>query len=217
MMIDSNEYQKVLDSDDYIICVPSGQVIDMKLKDVVTLKKINVIKFDVKAYKFVCDDKYVDNIYDFLNTYNKIYDKNQIEEFLLDCGLSRDHFRVFNDLSVDVYTHMDLSHKKLVKIPFKFNRITSNFDCSFNNLLTLENSPLTVHGYFNCSYNDLTNLKNGPYYVSKSYNCCYNKLTSLAGSPIRVDYFNCSYNNLKNLNDAPKTAHLTYLHNPIEK
>jgi len=36
------------------------------------------------------------------------------------------------------------------------------FDCSFNNLRTLEGSPQTVGGYFDCYDNELTDLEHLP-------------------------------------------------------
>ena len=59
-----------------------------------------------------------------------------------------------------------------------------NFDCSFNQLVSLEGAPSEVGGYFYC------------------YD---NKLESLEGAPSSVGgYFDCSYNQLKNLKDIHK-------------
>lgn len=208
-----NDYEEI-DYIDYILSLPSGEVIDMKYSDIMKFKKNNLIEFSNQLNKFFCDDVNAEIIRSIINRIK--FKKFKIENFLLSIGLSKDHFKIYNDLSVDVYTSVNLTYKKLYKIPFKFNKVTSNFDCSFNELITLENSPTIVHGYFNCSFNNLKNLEGGPKFVSKHYNCSNNKLISLKGSPEEVNFFNCSNNKLENLYYAPVTKNLSYFNNPID-
>lgn len=161
---------------EYIVSLPSGLVIDMKKIDIIKLFRMKLVKINLKIQKFYCSDADVDRIYELLNKNKELNNKQEISSFLIDCGLLTDQFTIYDDLSVDVYGPINMSYKHLFKIPFKFNRTTSNFDCSFNNLSTLENSPKIVHGYFNCSYNFLKNLHGGPKHVSKGYNCSNNNL-----------------------------------------
>jgi hypothetical protein len=45
---------------------------------------------------------------------------------------------------------------------------------------------ITVGGNFNCSYNELTSLENCPKTVGENFGCSSNKLTSLKGAPKSV-------------------------------
>jgi hypothetical protein len=57
---------------------------------------------------------------------------------------------------------------------------------------------ITVGGNFNCSYNELTSLEGAPSSVGENFGCSYNKLTSLAGVP-KIVYkdFYCRNNTVK--------------------
>jgi hypothetical protein len=66
------------------------------------------------------------------------------------------------DGSIDVDGNVDLYFKRLNKLPLKFRNVSGYFDCSHNNLTSLEGSPKSVSGGFNCSYNKLTSLKGCP-------------------------------------------------------
>jgi hypothetical protein len=57
---------------------------------------------------------------------------------------------------------------------------------------------ITVGGNFNCSYNELTSLEGAPKTVGESFGCSFNKLTSLVGAPKSVgEDFYCRNNNVK--------------------
>ena len=89
-----------------------------------------------------------------------------------------ENYTVNPDGSVDVDGDVNLSQKRLTKLPLKFGRITGNFVCSFNQLTTLEGSPREVGGHFVCSFNQLTTLEGGPTEVGGDFNCSHNPLTS---------------------------------------
>ena len=57
---------------------------------------------------------------------------------------------------------------------------------------------ITVGGNFNCSYNELTSLEGAPKTVGENFGCSFNKLTSLAGAPKIVggDFY-CHNNDVK--------------------
>ncbi len=57
---------------------------------------------------------------------------------------------------VDVEGSVKMFYMNLTEIPIKFGKVTGNFDCSENNLTTLENCPTFVGGNFICSNNNLT-------------------------------------------------------------
>ena len=92
---------------------------------------------------------------------------------------------------------LNLANKNLTVLPAILKDITVNgyFDCSGNNLTSLENSPKIVNGTFNCKENLLTTLKGAPSIVKDSFLCTENKLTSLEFAPSSVGgNFNCGRN-----------------------
>ena len=94
---------------------------------------------------------------------------------------------------------LNLQNKNLTVLPAILKDITVNgfFDCSTNNLTTLENCPKIVTGTFNCSENVLTSLKGAPISVGDGFICSDNKLTSLEFAPSSVGgNFGCSHNYL---------------------
>ena len=54
--------------------------------------------------------------------------------------------------------------------------VGGDFNCSYNQLTTLEGSPREVGGNFNCSYNQLTTLEGSPMEVGGNFYCNNNKL-----------------------------------------
>ena len=107
------------------------------------------------------------------------------------------------DGSINVDGDVDLTNRKLTKLPLKFGRVTGDFFCSSNYLTSLEGSPSYVY-YFGCHQNNLTSLEGGPEIIGSSFNCNDNQLISLKGSPKEVGgYFSCSYNQLTSLEGCP--------------
>ena len=89
----------------------------------------------------------------------------------------------------------------------RFGEVTGFFDCSTNNLESLEGAPETVGGDFDCSENLLQNLKGAPKTVGGDFECDKNSLQSLEGAPETVgENFQCYDNSLQNLKGAPKTV-----------
>lgn len=87
----------------------------------------------------------------------------------------------------------------------KFGVIEGGFDCSSNNLTSLEGAPQDVGESFYCSNNHLTSLKGAPQHVERGFYCYNNHLTSLEGAPQHVGGdFDCSNNHLTSLEGAPQ-------------
>jgi len=93
---------------------------------------------------------------------------------------------VNDDGSIDVFGNVDLKSKGLKYIPFKFNKVTGDFDCSNNQLVTLTGSPKFVGGKFKCSQNRLTNLYNAPEEVGGDFECWNNHIGLLDGCPHEI-------------------------------
>jgi hypothetical protein len=195
-------------NDNYIISLPSGELIyfdDDRDIDYLVYKNYIYYEETSKLFNYACSDFLAPKVKEYFEKKKTInvYSESQATNFLLNCGLLDGQFIINSDMSVDTYGVVNISRRDLKKIPIKFRKCTSDFNCSHNNLETLENAPKEVHGNFNCSYNNLTNLKGGPLKVFGGYSCDHNKLTSLTGCPITVPYFNCSFNLLRNVDDAP--------------
>jgi hypothetical protein len=116
------------------------------------------------------------------------------------------NYSINTDGTVDVDGDVNLSDKRLKKLPLKFNRVGGDFYCHYNELTTLEGAPKVVGGDFYCSYNQglpwfwlgtLTTLEGSPKEVGGDFYCDNNQLTTLEGSPKEVGGdFICSSNPL---------------------
>jgi hypothetical protein len=114
------------------------------------------------------------------------------------------NYTINSDGLVDVDGGVNLYNRGLTKLPLKFGKVTGNFDCSRNQLTTLEGAPNYVGGSFNCSYNQLTTLEGSPDHIGGYFNCYNNQLTTLEGGPSYVGGgFYCGYNQLTTLEGAP--------------
>ena len=113
-------------------------------------------------------------------------------------------YTINSDGSIDVNDSVDLNDLGLKKLPLKFNKVNGFFDCSHNNLTSLEGSPIEVNGCFDCGNNKLTTLEGSPKKVGGFFDCSENNLTTLEGCPKEVNGdFYCSDNNLTSFEFAP--------------
>lgn len=101
-------------------------------------------------------------------------------------------YSINKDGSINVFSDVDLSGKKLKKLPLIFERVTGNFNCSDNYLENLIGSPRKIvkndahknkSGDFNCGHNNIITLKEGPIEVSGNYIGCCNDITDFSGFP----------------------------------
>ena len=120
----------------------------------------------------------------------------------------------------------DVELDEVKSLPFDFGVVTGCFECSYNQLTSLQGAPekvgedflsngnqLTslqgapkeVGGNFYCNNNQLTSLEGAPEKVEGDFRCHKNQLISLQGAPKEVgEDFDCSYNQLTSLEGAPK-------------
>ena len=91
------------------------------------------------------------------------------------------NYTINQDGSIDVDGNVDLSPKKLTKLPLKFRNVSGGFWCDNNQLTSLEGSPQSVGGGFSCHYNQLTSLEGCPKSVGGSFWCDNNKLKDVYG------------------------------------
>jgi hypothetical protein len=106
-----------------------------------------------------------------------------------------------NNGLVDVDAYVDLTNRKLTKLPLKFGNVTDGFYCNRNQLTSLEGSPHTVGGDFYCNVNQLTSLEGGPKEVGGNFYCEDNQLISFEGSKKIRGYFVCGNNPLESVWD----------------
>ena len=99
----------------------------------------------------------------------------------------------------------------LSDLPYKLRRVKGNFDCSRNQLTTLEEAPEKVGGNFYCYNNKLTTLEGAPEKVGRGFSCYNNQLTTLEGAPREVGgYFGCRDNSISE-EKLKKTVDRDYL------
>ena len=96
---------------------------------------------------------------------------------------------------VNVNKSVDISNYKLKSIDIKFNEINGLFDCSFNQLSSLEGCPNITNGFL-CAYNELISLESCPTIVNGDFDCSNNQLNSLKYAPKKVNGFYCGNNRL---------------------
>jgi len=110
-----------------------------------------------------------------------------------------DNYTINSDGTVDVDNDVNLSSKKLTKLPLKFGKVSGNFYCNDNKLETLEGCPHSVGGNFNCQSNILTTLKGCPKSVTGYFSFYKNYIKDLYCFP---EFFYC---------------HIFYDNNPVSE
>ena len=118
-----------------------------------------------------------------------------------------ENYTINPDGSIDVNGNVSLSWCELTELPLTFNKVTGYFNCIYNDLTSLKNSPnIDDNTYFLCSDNKLTNLIGVPSIFGDkcALECNNNKLTSLEGAPREILKFDCSNNELTSLEYAPR-------------
>jgi hypothetical protein len=120
-------------------------------------------------------------------------------------------YQIRDDMSIDVNGDVDLCAEleDLKQLPLNFNEVRGYFNCSRNNLTTLEGCPKEVHrGGFSCSKTKITSLEHSPKIVESDFYCIGNiYITSLEGLENthisgELDVYNCI--NLYSFKGFPK-------------
>lgn len=89
--------------------------------------------------------------------------KDEVIKILKDLKISLFDYEIHEDLSVSIYQDdVDLRHKKLNYIPLNFNEVHGNFDCSYNNLISLQGAPKKVTNSFSAHHNKINFLRDLP-------------------------------------------------------
>lgn len=134
---------------------------------------------------------------------------NEIRALCKKYGIAK--YEINNDGSIDVDDNVSLYDRGFDRLPIKFNKVNGFFKCYHNALTTLEGCPVEIAYDFDCSYNNLSSLEFGPVVVGGGYNCAHNNITSLQGAPSEVKYeFKAIVNELTSLEYAPKNVGRNY-------
>ena len=104
------------------------------------------------------------------------------------------NYTINTDGSIDVDEDVNLHNLGLEKLPLKFNKVNRWFNCSWNNLTTLEGSPKEINGDFYCDYNKLISFEFSPRIIRGDFKCSNNNIKSFEYFPKFVKYFNCDDN-----------------------
>ena len=159
-------------------------------------KEINILKgYNVMCPEFIQKDDNYYYVHDHRCEYIKDVPYTYINGLCSKFNIT--NYTINDDHTVDVDGDVNFYIWGLSKIPLKFNIVTRHFDCSMNQLTTLEGSPKKVGGQFDCRGNNLTTLEGAPESVGGDFYCNNNNLTTLEGGPEYVggDFY-CRYNSL---------------------
>ena len=101
------------------------------------------------------------------------------------------NYTINTDGSIDVDGFVDLFVKNLTKLPLKFNKVNGDFICSWNNLESLEGSPVEVNGVFNCRVNKLISFEFAPKIIRGTFDCQFNNIKTFEYFPsfIKEDFY----------------------------
>lgn len=203
-------FEKLDDVDiitNYIVGLPSGEVIDVSHDEFMILKKNHLIKINQKNDYFNFSDHNYKKIKDLLTKDIATY--VQYVHFMTN-KFKISNYKINTDLSVDVDGNVDIGNSNLSKIPIKFGKVNGNFDCAINKLTNLVNAPNEVSGLFDCSFNKIYTLIGGPIYAN-SYVCTDNNLEDLRGFPAYCNkLFDCSRNNINTLDGLPREIQVEF-------
>jgi hypothetical protein len=186
---------------EYVIGIPSGEVIYINDINIKKLKFTGYIKYDKDKGIYFFNDGDYEPIKRIIN--NNELDEQYIIDFL-DKQKYVEKFKI-NKGCVDVIGDVIIRDMHLEKIPFKFGKIEGDFIVSNNSLFDLENCPKHVMGSFDVSKNMLLDLYGGPTYVGDDYDCSDNFISSLKYMPRRIfGNLNISNNHITSFDDSPE-------------
>jgi hypothetical protein len=133
----------------------------------------------------------------------------ELEERLMDYIKSICYRNSDGTWSSDI--NVNISHRNITRIPVQFKKVSGYFDCSYNQLTTLEGAPESVGKNFDCFNNKLTTLEGAPRSVGEDFWCSHNQLTSLQGAPDSVGGSFYCISNPVSVNELKKTIVRDYM------
>ena len=104
------------------------------------------------------------------------------------------NYTINPDGSIDVNSSISLYNKGLTKLPLKFNKLNGHFSCSYNELTSLEGSPVELDGHFYCHGNKLESFEYAPKIIRGEFGCECNNIKTFEYFPSFVKWFECDNN-----------------------
>ncbi len=103
------------------------------------------------------------------------------------CGLKQNDYSIKKDekyhFKVDIFSNFSIKNKNLHWIPIKLDDVAGYFDCSKNQLTSLEFGPYSVGSYYDCSENLLSSLMHSPKKIPGLFLCYKNKIKNFKDGP----------------------------------
>jgi len=72
------------------------------------------------------------------------------------------NYTINSDGSIDVDGDVEIIGESLTLLPLNFNKVSGNFNCSINDLISLKGCPKYIDGNFYCYCNQLTTFEYFP-------------------------------------------------------
>ena len=103
------------------------------------------------------------------------------------------NYTINPDGSIDVNQIVRIWNKNFYKLPLQFNKVNGVFDCSGNNLKSLEGAPKELNNWFNCASNKLTSFQYSPKIIRNGgFDCENNDIRTFEYFPSYIgDVFFC--------------------------
>ena len=101
------------------------------------------------------------------------------------------NYTINPDGSIDVDDDVILYNKVLKKLPLKFNKVNGVFNCSSNELKTLEGSPVEINDICRFNGNELTSFKFAPKIIRGRFDCKFNNIKTFEYFPsfVKGDFY----------------------------
>ena len=152
------------------------------------MRKLNEIRRDIRAKRLVVDDG----------------DVEDEDEFITVDHIDKNNYKKYIGRKVNVIRNVSVMGLNLRKLSITFGTVGGDFNCSYNELRTLNGCPKEVGKNFYCGNNNLSSLKDCPHKIGGNFICSYNNLSSLIGCPKDIsENFECSSNELNSLAGCP--------------
>lgn len=152
----------------------------------------------------------------YLNKFNES-NNGDIESF---CRRNKiTNYTINDDQTIDVDGSVRLIDCRY-KIPFKFNRVTGEFNCSDLELDNLENSPNYVGGNFYSRINNFYTLRGCPEIVEGDFTVSQNSISSLRFMPKQINgSAHLANNNISQVEGFNSQIHggIYVINNPINQ
>lgn len=206
-------YNESVNNIEYIVGIPSGEIIDIHYKDVNNLKQEGLISWNTQYKCYAFRDNLYNSVLGYLSRHGyrkeikKQFGQDDMDYIInfFDQQKNIRNYIILPDGSIDVSGDIFITGSGYSKIPIDFKRVSGDFIFQFCKLESLENCPEEVGGKFIVKGNSILSLRGGPKYVGKLYDCSDNFISSLEGAPEKIHGdFDCSGNFLTNLKGAPK-------------